>query len=54
MTDEEEIGKALCRVFAEIAEREKKKAIQKDDYGGALIASFIEGLFKEAEKSIQE
>ena len=52
MTNGGEIGKALCRAFAEIAEREKKKAIQEDDYGGALIASFVEGLFKEKEKSI--
>ena len=53
MTNEDEVTKALCRLLAEIAEREKKKAIQKDDYGGALIASFVEGLFKEAEKSIE-
>jgi len=52
MTNGEEIGKALCRAIAEIAEREKKKAIQKDDYGGALIASYLEGLFKEAEKTM--
>lgn len=52
MTNGDEIGKALCRTLAEIAEREKKKAIQKDDYGGALIASFLEGLFKDAEKTM--
>ena len=52
MTNGEEIGRALCRAFAEIAEREKKKAIQEDDYSEALISSFVEGLFKEMEKSI--
>jgi len=52
MTDGDEIAKALCRLFTEIAERERKKAIQKDDYGTALIASFAEGFFKEAERSI--
>lgn len=52
MTNQEEISKALCRAFVEIAEREKKKAIQNDDYGGALVVSIFEGLFKEAEKSI--
>jgi len=51
ITEDNEIGKAICRVLAEIAEREKKKAIQKDDYGGALVASIFKGLFKEAELS---
>jgi len=50
---ENEIEKALCRVLAEIAEREKKKAIQVDNYGNALIAGFMEGLFREAEKSFE-
>lgn len=51
MSSGNEIEKAFCRVLAEIADREKKKAIQNDDYGNALIASFVEGLFKEAERS---
>ena len=49
MTEGDEICRALCKVLAEIAEREKKKAIQNDDYGGALVASIFEGFFKEAE-----
>jgi len=53
MSGENEIEKALCRVLAEIAEREKKKAIQNDNYGNALIAGFVEGLFREEEKSFQ-
>jgi len=52
MSNEDEIGKALCRVLAEIAENEKAKAIQNDDYGNALIASVVEGFFKNAEKSL--
>lgn len=51
MTDGNEVGKAFCRVLAEIAEREKKKAIQNDDYGSALIATMLESFFKEAERS---
>lgn len=52
MTEGDEIGKALWRVLAEIAEREKKKAIQNDDYEGALIATIFQGFFKEVERSL--
>ena len=51
MTEGSQISKALCRVLAEIAEREKKKAIQEYDYGDALVASIFEGIFREAEHS---
>jgi hypothetical protein len=51
MTESNELGKAICRVLAEIAEREKKKAIQNSEYGDALVATIFEGLFKEAELS---
>jgi len=50
ITEDDEIGKAICRVLADIAEREKKKAIQNDDYGGALVATIFEGFFKDAER----
>ena len=53
MTSGDEIGKVLCRTFIKIAEREKRKAIKNDDYGGALIVSIFEGFAKEAQKSIQ-
>jgi len=53
ISGENEIEKALCRALAEIAEREKKKAIHVDNYGNALIAGFMEGLFREAEKSFE-
>jgi hypothetical protein len=52
MSEGKEIEKALCRLIAEIADREKKKAIQNDDYGTALTASFVEGLFKEADNRL--
>lgn len=51
MAEGNEIGKALCRVLAEIARKEKKKAVQNNDYGDALIATIFEGFFKEAERS---
>jgi len=53
MSEGSEITKALCRVVAEIADKEKREAIKTDDYGTALIAGFVEGLFKEAENSIK-
>jgi len=53
MSDKKEIEKVLCNTLAVIAGREKEKAIQKDDYGNALIASFVEGLFREAERSFK-
>ncbi|MGD0645517.1 MAG: hypothetical protein ABSA75_11490 [Candidatus Bathyarchaeia archaeon] len=43
-----EFNKTLCRSFAEIAEKEKNKAINAEDYGAALVATIIEGIFKQA------
>ena len=51
--ENKELGKALCRLLAMIAEREKKKAINSDDYGTALVVTIFEGLFKEAELTIR-
>ena len=48
MTEGNEINKSLCKLLAQIADREKKKAIQEDDYGSAFIAAIFEGLFREA------
>jgi len=53
MTENNEIGKSLCRTLALIARREKEKAIEKDDYGNALVATIFEGFFKEAENSFK-
>jgi len=53
MIESDEISKALCRLLAQIADREKTKAIQKDDYGNAFIAAIFESIFKEAEHSFK-
>lgn len=37
-----EFDKTLCKLFMVIAEREKKKAIEADDYGTAFIAAIID------------
>jgi len=52
MTDSDELAKALCRLFAEIAEKEKRKAIESDDYGTAFVAAVFEGLFNEARRPL--
>ena len=54
MSGGEEITAAVYRALAQIAEREKQKAIRKDDYGSAFFISILEGIFKEAEKSVKE
>lgn len=46
-----EIIKAVYRLFREIAEREKKRAINSGDYALALIATILQGIFREAELS---
>jgi hypothetical protein len=52
MTDGEEVAKVIWRTLAEIAKREKEKAINFGDYAEALLAGFLEGLFRGAEKSL--
>jgi len=47
-----ELNKAICRLFKEIAEREKKKAINSNDYATAFVAAIVEGILGEAELSI--
>ena len=47
-----ELNKAICRLFREIAEREKKNAISSDDYATAFVAAIIEGILRAAELSI--
>lgn len=47
-----ELHRVICDLVREIAEREKKKAISADDYGTAFVAAIFEGIFKEAESSI--
>ena len=48
MSGENEIKKALCKTFIEIAEKEKKKAILDGEYMDAIFAGFVEGFFKQA------
>ena len=52
MTENKEILKTLYRLFQEIAEREKKKAIMADDYDTAFISAILEGIFREATLTI--
>jgi len=53
ITEGKEVAKNLYLLFEEIAKREKKKAIEADDYGTAFVATILEGLFKEALLTIQ-
>lgn len=54
MSDGKEIAAAVYRTLAQIAEREKLKAINEDEYGGAFFIGILEGIFKEAEKSVKK
>jgi hypothetical protein len=53
MSTKDEITKGILELLAEIAEREKKKAINKDDYFDAFLAQILESWFKDARKSIK-
>jgi hypothetical protein len=44
-----EFGRTFFRFLAQIAEREKTKAIERDDYGGAVTATILEGFCREVE-----
>jgi DNA polymerase III gamma/tau subunit len=46
------LQKVICGYISEVAEREKKKAINTDDYGTALVAAIVEGIFRDAESSL--
>lgn len=48
------IEAAILQTLALIAEREKLKAINEDDYGTAFFVSILEGLFREAERSVRK
>lgn len=49
----EEIYLAFVETMKEILKKEKQKAIEQEDYFSALVASVVEGFFREAEKSIK-
>lgn len=52
MTEREEITKAVLELLAEIAARERKKAINRDEYLDAAVATVLEVWLKEARKSM--
>jgi hypothetical protein len=54
MPEKEKITKGILELLAEIAAREKKKAVNKDEYVDAFVAQFLESMFKEASKSIKD
>jgi len=47
-----ELAKTVYTLIAEIATREKKKAISIGDYGTALVAAIIEKMFAEGASAI--
>jgi hypothetical protein len=53
MPTTDEITKGILELLAEIAEREKKKAIQRDAYLDASVAQVFESLLKDARKSMK-
>ena len=53
MTNSDEIVKALCRLAAEISEKEKNEAINDKRYSDAAILAVLRVVFKEAERSIE-
>ena len=53
MSAKDEITRSVLELLAEIANREKKKAVNRDDYFDAFIAQVLESWFKEARKSIK-
>lgn len=53
MTTQDETAKLILELLAEIAKREKKKAIERDEYFDAFFATILEGWFRDARKSIQ-
>jgi hypothetical protein len=51
LMENQELNKAIFGLFREIAEKEKKKALNSNDYATAFVAAIIEGLLREAELS---
>jgi hypothetical protein len=53
MSTNDEITKGVLELLAEIAKREKEKAVKKDNYVDAFFAQLFEGWLKEARKSLK-
>jgi histone H3/H4 len=47
-----EIAKGILEVLTEIANKEKRKAVEKNDYFNAFLAQIFESYFKNARKSL--
>ena len=54
MTEKNEITKGILDLLVQIADKEKKNAIDKREYVDAAVATILEGMFKEARKSIKD
>jgi len=52
LSDGNEIEAAIYRTLAQIAEREKLKAVQGDEYGKAFFIGLLEGILREAAISV--
>ncbi|MFA5364946.1 MAG: hypothetical protein WC325_07190 [Candidatus Bathyarchaeia archaeon] len=48
-----EFWRAVFGLTADIAEREKKKAVDSDDYVTAVVAAVFEGVFKDFRATIE-
>ena len=48
MTNEDVIAISFLNTLAEILGKEKKKAIQYECYGDAIVAGILEGIFRSA------
>jgi hypothetical protein len=51
--ENKELHKTICRLFRDVAEREKKKAVSSGDYATAFVAAIVEGVAKDAESTVQ-
>ena len=47
-----EIAKGVFELLTDIANKEKRKAVEKNDYFNAFVAQIFESYFKSARKSL--
>jgi hypothetical protein len=50
----DEFVATIFRTLAQITEKEKLKAIDEENYGNIAWLTLLEGIFKEAEKSVKK
>jgi hypothetical protein len=53
MTIGEEIALVISDVLATISKNEKEKAFRLEKYEDAIVAGFLEGIFREIEKPLK-